>query len=1267
MSSGDKVDSPDPSKTVSPSSSDSCSHCGSLFVHHKGCRYCLPSKNRTKVPLKKRLNAESGVKRESVKCLVPCCPNFANKNPKKAFFYPGVPDDRQHLWLRAIGVSTLPSKISICEEHFDLEADCENYVKFKYYPTKWNRLKKTVVPTRFPCKTKKSVSGSYPDHDHVFDDLHIPTKVTKKRSFPDDQSHQTGSVAKKQKVMVKVEDNEPEKAKSPKDKFDFLNGDITNLIAHVQPSICSWDVSVVDVHSPGTSAGKDSGSSSSKTSPEGSSSSKTSPEERNVTEGASGEGDVSESDCDDVLGMDQESSNDEDLDTESTGIERNSSKTKSKQVTAPAEPSVQKVQRATRSSKRISSSNQINSESCGSDRNVAEKQVKSICGGKTVDGVEEDSLHLTINSSETTSSTSGLSTEDGKTQSGSSTSVSAELIVVTTDEGPATPVADENRSTVELELTCEVEEPSGPNHKMAATSVSNEAKPKSSNNGDSHPKELEHPAAASASPVLEMEVDHSEGNVDATDAKPADNSMNTSSNRPLTSGRVADPNCSCVLCGGTSDVDEDGSEDDEDTQTPLRTESPVASGSKRLGASKIDTNRKNVLSARTPSIPMTRVVKHIDETSDLSEYVSESDSPETIASDSDSEWTPSDQERKLIPTRTTRSSTKAKETEKTPYKSQRIMEKSEKSRASSSIENGVKDSELKDSESKEGDEDVSENLSSLHVNMEETVASYKLNKTKTTYSYKQLYEGGSSTEGNAETRRSDKVLVVRENEYDAEEFKPKGPLPQPLIDLIENMKTYFDHFFEKLDKLKKTSKADSVHRSDDVVDESEENSTEKCIETLEEDVKMFPALLNLEMVQFVQKCKQHFQDKLDGLGERYKRVRWCVACPEAALFHCCFKAAYCSCKCQRKHWEEHRKDCAQETVTLLDPHLRLNSALMLRVKNLNKSKFTISDLEKSQPKPSNGEPKEDRTTDSSTERKLVPIACKSLCTPKSSLTKTTPVNSHFTPKMNGSATFGSNQFTKGETKTYERRIDRSMAARRASLKTSDKSLSVMNDPLKIVSPPNRTVPKTSATKKNETFLTSSAVKKSPVTLSSRTTSVAASAASSGSILLPKTMNNGCITTTAGSNQVVVKFRSVTLPNGDKRLIPIDLPADQGFSVVQNTSPTSGKQSSGSILITRPAAKSSYTATTGFIPLTQVSPSLSHPVILQQGVNGILTPVSSPVVSQSAPPLPTLTPIPKQGSCSIRTLNDDELNKILNTDHLQSAFDDSYYANTRIRS
>uniref|UniRef100_A0A0A9W398 Zinc finger MYND domain-containing protein 11 n=2 Tax=Lygus hesperus TaxID=30085 RepID=A0A0A9W398_LYGHE len=806
----------------------------------------------------------------------------------------------------------------------------------------------------------------------------------------------------------------------------------------------------------------------------------------------------------------------------------------------------------------------------------------------------------------------------------------------------------------------------------------------------------EHTTTLVHSPTLEMEVDSSDNpreNVEATKDK-SDILGDTSSikrQRPLTSGRVADPNCSCVLCGGTSDVPDDDSEDgdDDDTlavqQVSPRTESSqkarVANGGENSVASSsgIETDIKNVLSVRTPSIPMKRIVKPIEEISDLSDYVSEDDSPESIQNDSDSEWTPSDEERKLIPSRTTRSSVRAKETGNTTSGRTRSIVKIDKTPTEkpSPIKNGETDPELN-----EDDEGVPENLISLQVNMNETVASYKLKNSKTTYSYKQLYEGGDSAEVDIEANRSDKVLVVRSTDND--EFNPKGPLPQSMVDLLDDMKTYFDHFFEKLDKLKKIAKSDAVPSSDDVADESnsKENSAEKCIETLEEDVKMFPALLNLEMVQFVEKCKQHFQEKLEDIGERYKKIRWCVACSEAALFHCCFKAAYCSCRCQKKHWENHRKECAQESVTLLDPHLRLNSSLMLRVKNLNKSKFTISDLEKSYSKPGDCEdPKKqggaDQTSntlpDKDDSKTPVVPARKSLYSSKPTVkTYMAPVHSKSTPK-----TDGSNKNTK-DFEPVKRKLDSSISARR-SIKTSDKSPSVPKDPLttsvskepyKTVGAANKTVSKTAATKKkNETFLTTYGVKKSPtVTLNSRNTSVA-STLTSGSLLLPKSMINvGGITTTAGNNQVVVKFRSVTLPNGDKRLIPADLPLDQGFSIVQTSSPSSGKPAtSGSILITRPA-KPAYTATTGFIPLSQVSPSMSQPVILQQGINGFLTPITSPMVTQTAaPPLPTLTPIPKQGPCSVRTLNDEELNKILNTDHLQSAFDDSYYANTRIRS
>lgn len=65
-----------------------------------------------------------------------------------------------------------------------------------------------------------------------------------------------------------------------------------------------------------------------------------------------------------------------------------------------------------------------------------------------------------------------------------------------------------------------------------------------------------------------------------------------------------------------------------------------------------------------------------------------------------------------------------------------------------------------------------------------------------------------------------------------------------------------------------------------------------------DEFKKFPDLLELEMAQFAMKCEKFYDQQMEKSLKNSKKIRWCNFCQNAARFHCCFSAAYCSRICQ---------------------------------------------------------------------------------------------------------------------------------------------------------------------------------------------------------------------------------------------------------------------------------------------------------------------------------------------------------------------------------
>ncbi|XP_045450912.1 uncharacterized protein LOC123659783 [Melitaea cinxia] len=93
-------------------------------------------------------------------CAVPDCKNTTFRTPNKLFFSIPV-GERRSAWCKAMGrhepeyKPLHPNSTRFCcEDHFDLEKDMENYMRWKMMGTRRLSLKKGILPHKFSCQNK---------------------------------------------------------------------------------------------------------------------------------------------------------------------------------------------------------------------------------------------------------------------------------------------------------------------------------------------------------------------------------------------------------------------------------------------------------------------------------------------------------------------------------------------------------------------------------------------------------------------------------------------------------------------------------------------------------------------------------------------------------------------------------------------------------------------------------------------------------------------------------------------------------------------------------------------------------------------------------------------------------------------------------------------------------------------------------------------------------------------------------------------------------
>ncbi|VEN48806.1 unnamed protein product [Callosobruchus maculatus] len=99
-------------------------------------------------------------------CLVPLCKSTTKRTPTKIFFRLPHEPNRRLKWLKACrretkDISPKSQGLHVCEDHFDLKEDMDNYMKFKLMGG-LKKIKNSVVPHIFDCQPDRKRAFAHP-------------------------------------------------------------------------------------------------------------------------------------------------------------------------------------------------------------------------------------------------------------------------------------------------------------------------------------------------------------------------------------------------------------------------------------------------------------------------------------------------------------------------------------------------------------------------------------------------------------------------------------------------------------------------------------------------------------------------------------------------------------------------------------------------------------------------------------------------------------------------------------------------------------------------------------------------------------------------------------------------------------------------------------------------------------------------------------------------------------------------------------------------
>ncbi|XP_018580312.1 uncharacterized protein LOC108917967 [Anoplophora glabripennis] len=138
-------------------------------------------------------------------CIVPQCENTSVKTPKKIFISLPRNVERNKQWQKAMkrkNMLSVKSTYFVCEDHFNLETDMENYRYFKLMDNVAIKIRSDVVPHIFDCqKTRTAAHGTQSQevflrrqHQAVLEEIENQPNTSKKsrnenNNISDEQYH----------------------------------------------------------------------------------------------------------------------------------------------------------------------------------------------------------------------------------------------------------------------------------------------------------------------------------------------------------------------------------------------------------------------------------------------------------------------------------------------------------------------------------------------------------------------------------------------------------------------------------------------------------------------------------------------------------------------------------------------------------------------------------------------------------------------------------------------------------------------------------------------------------------------------------------------------------------------------------------------------------------------------------------------------------------------------------------------------------------------
>ncbi|XP_018565938.1 uncharacterized protein LOC108906964 [Anoplophora glabripennis] len=119
-------------------------------------------------------------------CVVPQCASTTLRTPDKIFITLPQDPKRNLLWQKAMRrekMLSLKSTYHVCEDHFNLEVDMENYLYFKLMENVRIKMKPNVVPHIFDCQKNRTMTSLLKkQRQDIIEELEQPSTSKKIRN-----------------------------------------------------------------------------------------------------------------------------------------------------------------------------------------------------------------------------------------------------------------------------------------------------------------------------------------------------------------------------------------------------------------------------------------------------------------------------------------------------------------------------------------------------------------------------------------------------------------------------------------------------------------------------------------------------------------------------------------------------------------------------------------------------------------------------------------------------------------------------------------------------------------------------------------------------------------------------------------------------------------------------------------------------------------------------------------------------------------------------